>query len=127
MPAYSQSTILTARPSSMKFALRRSLWHGRIGCGPRARPLSPPRSRAPPAAGRGGGGEGRWVLEGAVDAEVLGVLAADADDVGLAGDRHPVVLVRDAATERLDRGLQAGPEAGEGLPPLPPAPLNKTS
>jgi hypothetical protein len=33
MPAYSQSTIRMRWPSSMKFAFRRSLWHGRSSIG----------------------------------------------------------------------------------------------
>ena len=46
MPAYSQSTIRIREPSSMKFAVRRSLWHGRSGTGPRARSTSAASSRA---------------------------------------------------------------------------------
>ena len=33
IPAYSQSTIRIRAPSSMKFALSRSLWHGRSSTG----------------------------------------------------------------------------------------------
>ena len=63
IPAYSQSTIRIRLPSSMKFAVRRSLWQGRSGTGPRARSTSTAVSRArAKAAGnghavaRGGGG-----------------------------------------------------------------------
>src|SRR5439155_625644 len=40
MPAYSQSTIQSRSPSEMKFAFRRSLWHGRAATAERRRSIS---------------------------------------------------------------------------------------
>ena len=46
MPAYSQSTIRSRSPSSMKFAFSRSLWQGATGRDPSARSIRPASSFA---------------------------------------------------------------------------------
>ena len=97
MPAYSQSTIRIRVPSSMKFALSRSLWHGRSSIGAsQAGQLDPPADR-------------RREVVGGRDADAAGqrqrpVGLDDAERHEQARDRRAVVdaaeRIRDAA-ERL--------------------------
>jgi hypothetical protein len=56
------------------------------------------------------------VLDGPVDAQELGVLAADPQDVRLAVEQDLEVVIRDAAAERLEVGPSARPDPlGDGL------------
>src|SRR5262245_9247289 len=55
------------------------------------------------------------VLDAAVDAEEVGVLASDPDDERVRAVLHLEVAVRDAAAERLDRVDAAGPDAPEDV------------
>jgi len=54
------------------------------------------------------------MLDGPVDAEQAGVVAADPEDVGAVVDVDPEVAVGDATGERLGASGPARPEALEG-------------
>jgi hypothetical protein len=51
------------------------------------------------------------MLDGAVDAQELCVLASDSQDAGLAVEQDLEVVVRDAAAEPLESELPARPDA----------------
>ena len=96
IPAYSQSTIRMRRPSSMKFPLSRSLWHGRISTGSARNASS---MRRPTACARSYSG-GIGTLRASASARYASTIRSGMNNPGMAG---PVVDAADRIGDPTDR------------------------